>query len=59
VTLGQVATDEKSNAITAIPELLAMLDLEDAIAAIDAIGRQKEIAAQIVAGRGNYVFALR
>ena len=59
VTLGQVATDEKSNEITAIPELLARFDLEDAIVTIDAVGCQKEIAAQIVEGRGDYVLALK
>jgi predicted transposase YbfD/YdcC len=59
VTLGQVATDEKSNEITAIPELLTILDLEDAVVTIDAAGCQKTIAAQIVKGRGDYVLALK
>lgn len=59
ITLGQVATDEKSNEITAIPELLEILDVEDAIVTIDAAGCQKNIAAQIVRGKGDYVLALK
>jgi predicted transposase YbfD/YdcC len=59
VTLGQVAADEKSNEITAIPQLLEILDLEETIVTIDAMGCQKEIAAQIVTGKGDYVLALR
>lgn len=59
VTLGQVATDEKSNEITAIPQLLEILDLEDAVVTIDAAGCQKTIAAQIVQGKGDYVLALK
>lgn len=59
VTLGQVATDEKSNEITAIPALLTILDLEDAVVTIDAAGCQKTIAAQIMKGRGDYVLALK
>jgi predicted transposase YbfD/YdcC len=59
ITLGQVATEEKSNEITAIPKLLDMIDLEDAIVTIDAAGCQKNIAAQIVQGKGNYVLALK
>ena len=48
--LGQVAADAKSNEITAIPELLALLDLTGAIVTIDAMGCQKEIAAEISKG---------
>ena len=59
MTLGQVATDEKSNEITAIPELLAVIDVEDTIVTIDAAGCQKNIAAQIVQGKGDYVLALK
>lgn len=59
VTLGQVATDEKSNEITAIPQLLEILDVEDAVVTIDAAGCQKTIAAQIVQARGDYVLALK
>jgi predicted transposase YbfD/YdcC len=59
ITLGQVATDEKSNEITAIPQLLEIIDVEDAIVTIDAAGCQKNIAAQIVQGKGDYVLALK
>lgn len=59
VSLGQVATDEKSNEITAIPQLLEMIDVEDAIVTIDAAGCQKAIAAKIVEGKGDYVLALK
>jgi predicted transposase YbfD/YdcC len=59
ITLGQVATDEKSNEITAIPELLKKIDVEGAIVTIDAAGCQKTIAAQIVEGKGDYVLALK
>lgn len=59
ITLGQVATDEKSNEITAIPQLLDIIDLEGAIVTIDAAGCQKTIAAQIVQGNGDFVLALK
>lgn len=59
VTLGQLATDEKSNEITAIPQLLEIIDVEDAIVTIDAAGCQKNIAAQIIAQKGDYVLALK
>jgi len=59
ITLGQVATQEKSNEITAIPQLLEQIDVEDAIVTIDAAGCQKAIAAQIVQGQGDYVLALK
>ena len=59
ITLGQVATDEKSNEITAIPELLEIIDVEDTIVTIDAAGCQKNIAAQIVNSKGDYVLALK
>lgn len=59
IVLGQVATAEKSNEITAIPELLDIIDVEDAIVTIDAAGCQKAIAARIVQGRGDYVLALK
>lgn len=57
--LGQVATDAKSNEITAIPELLRVLDLEGAIVTIDAMGCQRAIAAQIIEGGGDYVLRLK
>ena len=48
IVLGQVKTSEKSNEITAIPELLKLLDLKGNIVTIDAMGCQKKIAKQIV-----------
>jgi len=59
VTLAQVRTDEKSNEITAIPELLALLDISQALVSIDAAGCQKAIASQIVAGGGDYLLAVK
>jgi predicted transposase YbfD/YdcC len=59
LSLGQVACAEKSNEITAIPEVLRLVDLTGAIITIDAMGAQKAIAAQIVDGEGDYVLALK
>lgn len=59
LTLGQVAVDAKSNEITAIPELLVLLDVRKKIVTIDALGCQKEIAEQIVAQGGDYVLAVK
>jgi predicted transposase YbfD/YdcC len=59
LTLGQVAVDKKSNEITAIPQLLELLDLHGALVTIDAMGCQKEIAQKIVAGGGDYVLAVK
>jgi predicted transposase YbfD/YdcC len=59
LTLGQVATDAKSNEITAIPELLELLDLKGAVVTIDAMGCQKEIAADIIDGGGEYLLAVK
>ena len=59
ISLGQLATEEKSNEITAIPELLDRLDLENAIVSIDAAGCQKNIANKIIEGGGDYVLALK
>ncbi len=59
ISLGQVATEEKSNEITAIPQLLDLIDVEDAIVTIDAAGCQKAIAAKIVEGKGDYLLALK
>ena len=59
LSLGQLATDEKSNEITAIPELLGAIDIEDAVVTIDAMGCQKEIAEKIVNEKGDYVLALK
>jgi predicted transposase YbfD/YdcC len=57
--LGQCAVDAKSNEITAIPELLKLLDLQGALVTIDAMGCQKKIAADIVAAGGDYVLAVK
>ena len=59
ITLGQLAVDEKSNEITAIPKLLDMLVLKGCIITIDAMGCQKEIAAKIIAEAAHYVFGLK
>lgn len=59
LSLGEVTVDEKSNEITAIPRLLELLDLKGALATIDAMGCQKAIAQQIVAGGGDYVLAVK
>jgi predicted transposase YbfD/YdcC len=59
LTLGQVAVDAKSNEITAIPLLLAMLDIKDCTVTIDAMGCQKEIAAAIRAREADYVLAVK
>jgi len=59
LTLGQVAVDEKSNEITAIPRLLELLDLHGALVSIDAIGCQKEIAKKVVERRGDYVLTVK
>jgi predicted transposase YbfD/YdcC len=59
LSLGQVACAEKSNEITAIPELLRLVDIKGAIITIDAMGTQKAIAAQIVDGEADYLLALK
>ena len=59
VVLGQVRTGEKSNEITAIPELLEVLELAGAIVTIDAMGCQKSIAKQIREQNAEYVLALK
>jgi predicted transposase YbfD/YdcC len=57
--LGQVAVDEKSNEITAIPKLLEMLSISGAIVTIDAMGCQKEIARTIRGREADYILALK
>jgi predicted transposase YbfD/YdcC len=59
LTLGQVAVEDKSNEITAIPKLLRLLDLEGALVTIDAIGCQKEIAQQVRRSNGDYMLAVK
>ncbi|MFT5725775.1 MAG: putative transposase YbfD/YdcC [Bacteroidia bacterium] len=59
VTLGQVMTQQKSNEITAIPELLELLVLEDTVVTIDAMGCQKEIASCILGKDADYILAVK
>jgi len=59
LVLGQTKVAEKSNEITAIPELLALLDVAGCIVTIDAMGCQKEIARLIIEESGDYVLALK
>jgi predicted transposase YbfD/YdcC len=59
LVLSQEAVDDKSNEITAIPELLKLIDVKKAIVTIDAMGCQKEIAAQIKKQGADYVLALK
>ena len=59
LVLGQVKVDDKSNEITAIPQLLELLTLKGCIVTIDAIGTQTEIASQIIDKEAEYVLALK
>jgi predicted transposase YbfD/YdcC len=59
IALGQVATEEKSNEITAIPLLLKQIDLTNTLITIDAMGCQKEIARDIVDGGGDFVISVK
>jgi predicted transposase YbfD/YdcC len=59
LVIGQVKTDEKSNEITAIPQLLELLALKGCIVTIDAMGCQTNIARLIIAAEGDYVLALK
>ena len=59
VSFGQIRTEEKSNEITAIPQLLEGLDVEGGTVTIDAMGCQKAIADKIVACKANYVLAVK
>lgn len=59
LVLGQEATDQKSNEITAIPALLRKLDIEGCLITIDAMGTQKAIAKQIVEAGGDYLLAVK
>ena len=59
VVLGQLATDCKSNEITAIPKLLGMLSLKGRTVTIDAMGCQREIAGLIVGKQGHYILAVK
>lgn len=59
ISLGQLAVAAKSNEITAIPELLDLLEIAGAVVTIDAMGCQVEIAEKIVAGQADYVLAVK
>lgn len=59
LVLGQTAVDQKTNEITAIPELLTMLDIENSIITLDAMGCQQEIAKQIIHQKADYILALK
>ncbi len=59
LVLGQMKVDEKSNEITAIPELLKMIDIKGCTITIDAMGTQKEIAKQIIQQEADYILALK
>ncbi len=59
LSLGQVATAEKSNEITAIPQLLSLVDIRGAIITIDAMGTQTAIAETIIDGGGDFILALK
>ena len=57
LTLGQVKVNDKSNEITAIPELLDLLELQGCIVTIDAMGTQKAIAQRICEKEADYLLA--
>lgn len=59
IALGQVKVDEKSNEITAIPELIAALDLEKTVVTSDAMGCQRQICKDIIAKGGHYLIAVK
>lgn len=59
ICLGQLAVDEKSNEITAIPKLLELLTLQGCIVTIDAMGCQKEIAEKIISKKADYVLMVK
>ena len=59
LVFGQLATEAKSNEITALPKLLNMLDIRGAVVSIDAMGCQRDIARQIVENGGDYILSLK
>ena len=59
LVLGQIACEEKSNEITAIPKLLEMLEIEGCIVTIDAMGTQKEIAKKIKEKKADYILSVK
>lgn len=59
MVLGQVKTEDKSNEITAIPDLLNLLDIKGCTVTIDAMGCQRDIAAKIIEKEGDYPLAVK
>ncbi len=59
LVMGQLACEEKSNELTAIPKLLEMLEIQGCIVTIDAIGTQKDIAEKIISKDANYILSLK
>jgi predicted transposase YbfD/YdcC len=59
ITLGEIVVDEKSNEITAIPQLLDLVDVEGAVVTIDAMGTQTKIAEKIIKKKADYCLALK
>ena len=59
LSIGQVKVDDKSNEITAIPELLDLLEIEEATITIDAIGTQENIVNKIVDKKAHYVLPVK
>ena len=59
MVLGQTKVDDKSNEITAIPQLLAQLDLSGCVVTVDALNTQTEIAKQIVDAQADYIMAVK
>ena len=59
ISIGQVKVDDKSNEITAIPELLDLIDIQDATITIDAIGTQEDIVNKIVDNGDHYVLKVK
>ena len=59
LVLGQVATDQKSNEITAVPKLLEMIDIQGAVVTADALNCQKDIAHQIITSHADYLLSVK
>ncbi len=59
VVLGQLKTDEKSNEITAISELLELLEVKDCLITLDAMGYQRDIARKIIDKGADYLLAVK
>jgi predicted transposase YbfD/YdcC len=59
LVFGQVAVEDKSNEITAIPKLLELMDLKGSVVTVDAMGTQREVAGKIISGGGDYVLPVK